>query len=121
MLFLSFVLQAIINILKRYYNKHNYSAILQVLPILKAFIAIQPDFYVTLQVSSLLGLFCRYTCYRSFRKDVFERRMLNGSVLLSFLGSGFTHIFQVNRLYESKDISMNTMSLSVDVRRSKCL
>lgn len=45
--------------------------------------------------------------------------MLNGSVLLSFLGSGFTHIFQVNRLYESKDISMNTMSLSVDVRRSK--
>lgn len=47
--------------------------------------------------------------------------MLNGSVLLSFLGSGFTHIFQVNRLYESKDISMNTMSLSVDVRGSKCL
>lgn len=45
--------------------------------------------------------------------------MLNGSALLSFLGSGFTHIFQVNRLYESKDISMNTMSLSVDVRRSK--
>ena len=53
--FVSFFLQAIINILKRYYNKHNYSAILQVLPILKAFIAIQPDFYVTLQVSSLLG------------------------------------------------------------------
>ena len=53
--FLSFFfLQAIINILKRHYNKHNYSAILQVLPILKAFNAIQPDFYVTLQVSSLL-------------------------------------------------------------------
>lgn len=52
---LFFFLQAIINILKRHYNKHNYSAILQVLPILKAFIAIQPDFYVTLQVSSLLG------------------------------------------------------------------
>ena len=45
--------------------------------------------------------------------------MLNGSALLSFLGSGFTHILQVNRLYESKDISMNTMSLPVDVRRSK--
>lgn len=41
--------EAIINILKRHYNKHNYSAILQVLPILKAFNAIQPDFYVTLQ------------------------------------------------------------------------
>ena len=50
-----FFLQAIINILKRHYSKHNYSAILQVLPILKAFNAIQPDFYVTLQVSSLLG------------------------------------------------------------------
>ena len=53
------------------------------------------------------------------RKDVFERRMLNGSALLSFLGSGFIYIFRANRLYESKDISMNTMSLSVDVRRSK--
>lgn len=53
--FFSLFLQAIINILKRHYNKHNYSAILQVLPILKAFNAIQPDFYVTLQVSSLLG------------------------------------------------------------------
>ena len=47
--------------------------------------------------------------------------MLNGSALLSFLGSGFTHIFRANRLYESEDISMNTMSLSVDVRGSKCL
>ena len=47
--------------------------------------------------------------------------MLNGSVLLSFLGSGFIYIFRANRLYESKDISMNTMSLSVDVRGSKCL
>ena len=45
--------------------------------------------------------------------------MLNGSALLSFLGSGFIYIFRANRLYESKDISMNTMSLSVDVRRSK--
>lgn len=41
--------EAIINILKRHFNKHNYSAIQQVFPILKAFIAIQPDFYVTLQ------------------------------------------------------------------------
>ena len=45
--------------------------------------------------------------------------MLNRSALLSFLGSGFIYIFRANRLYESKDISMNTMSLSVDVRRSK--
>lgn len=41
--------EAIINILKRHFNKHNYSAIQQVFPILKAFNAIQPDFYVTLQ------------------------------------------------------------------------
>ncbi|KAL9956376.1 hypothetical protein ACROYT_G037843 [Oculina patagonica] len=41
--------ESIINILKRHFNKHNYSAIQQVLPILKAFNAIQPDFYVTLQ------------------------------------------------------------------------
>ena len=46
-----FNLQSIINILKRHFNKHNYSAIQQVFPILKAFNAIQPDFYVTLQVS----------------------------------------------------------------------
>ncbi|XP_015763420.1 PREDICTED: exocyst complex component 7-like [Acropora digitifera] len=41
--------EAIINILKHHFNKHNYSAVQQVFPILKAFIAIQPDFYVTLQ------------------------------------------------------------------------
>lgn len=41
--------EAIITILKRHFNKHNYSAIQQVFPILKAFNAIQPDFYVTLQ------------------------------------------------------------------------
>ncbi|XP_020611078.1 exocyst complex component 7-like [Orbicella faveolata] len=41
--------ESIINILKRHFNKHNYSAIQQVFPILKAFNAIQPDFYVTLQ------------------------------------------------------------------------
>lgn len=41
--------EGIINTLKRHFSKHNYSAIQQVLPILKAFNAIQPDFYVTLQ------------------------------------------------------------------------
>lgn len=41
--------ELIINILKRHFGKHNYSAIQQVFPILKAFNAIQPDFYVTLQ------------------------------------------------------------------------
>lgn len=41
--------ESIINILKRHFGKHNYSAIQQVFPILKAFNAIQPDFYVTLQ------------------------------------------------------------------------
>ncbi|KAJ7362141.1 Exocyst complex component 7 [Desmophyllum pertusum] len=41
--------ESIINILKRHFNKHNYSAIQQVFPILKDFNAIQPDFYVTLQ------------------------------------------------------------------------
>ena len=46
-------LQAIINILKHHFNKHNYSAVQQVFPILKAFNAIQPDFYVTLQVTVL--------------------------------------------------------------------
>ena len=50
LIFLFFLPQAIINILKRHFSKHNYSAIQQVFPILKAFNAIQPDFYVTLQV-----------------------------------------------------------------------
>ena len=49
-IFVFFLPQSIINILKRHFNKHNYSAIQQVFPILKAFNAIQPDFYVTLQV-----------------------------------------------------------------------
>ena len=44
--------------------------------------------------------------------------MSAGRALLPFLGSGFAHIFRGNRLYKSKDIS-NTMSLSVDVRRSE--
>ena len=45
-----FLFQSIISILKRHFGKHNYSAIQQVFPILKEFNAIQPDFYVTLQV-----------------------------------------------------------------------